>query len=105
MDNTIINILLMMLVMFITSILLHFIDGILLGNCSHYAQTFSKIRNDFCDGCIVFPTCVTACKDFCNHISHDCLITNVEVKELYALGAMKTFKVIEDRATNYIKFL
>lgn len=94
-----------LLIYIITFIILNSIDAILLGNCSHYAQTFSKIRVDFCDGCIVFPTCVTACKDFCNHIGHECLITNIQVKNLGVLGSMKTFKVIEDRASNYIKFL
>jgi len=104
-DKFIINIALVMFILFITSVLLHFIDGIVLGNCCNFAKTFSKIREEYCNGCLVYPTCSTACNDFCTHLGRECFRTNTPVAKLPLLGAAKTFKYIEDTVSNYIKFL
>jgi len=89
---------------FIVSILLlHMIDSYLLNKVVKQTCTFSNIRNEYCDGCVVFARCSKACGDFCNYKRNEYIFLNIQLNHLPLMGDMKAYCSVERSIQRYIK--
>jgi len=92
-------------VMYLFSLILYTLYAIIIDESVKKAATFSAIRYEYCNECIVYATCVQACPDYCNHISNEHLHINLQVKDMQMIGEDRSYDRIEERLKNYLTFL
>jgi len=84
---------------------LYIIHLIIINESVRSAKTFSVIRKNYCDKCIVYPTCIQACTEYCNYIRQENLYINLKVKDMTLIGKERSHDQIEERLKNYLTIL